>query len=300
MPQGSRLAHTASCLLQTRSVEDENAHFFFVKLSRMTESMNIADADFHIESPLALPENEVQVWQVDLEAIRGDEPRWQKLLSSDEATRAARYHFLADRQRFVAARALLRTILGGYLATDPQRLTFAYSEKEKPSLGRAHADSGITFNVSHSGGSALLAFSQRREIGVDVEQVRRDFDVEAIARRFFSVHEQGQLAALPNEEKFESFFRCWTRKEAFIKATGEGLSLPLHQFDVSVAPGNSDALLSTRSDHSEAALWSLREIPVAPGYVAALCARGRDWRLKDWTSVAGRSRNRSVPRLFPS
>ena len=129
MPQGSRLAPTASCLLQTRSVEDENAHFFFVKLSRMTESMNIADADFHIESPLALPENEVQVWQVDLEAIRGDEPRWQKLLSSDEATRAARYHFLADRQRFVAARALLRTILGGYLATDPQRLTFAYSEK---------------------------------------------------------------------------------------------------------------------------------------------------------------------------
>ncbi|MHB8216824.1 MAG: 4'-phosphopantetheinyl transferase family protein [Candidatus Sulfotelmatobacter sp.] len=246
----------------------------------MSESMTIADADFHLESPLALPENEVQVWQVDLEAIRGDEQRWQKLLSSDETTRAARYHFLADRQRFVAARALLRTILAGYLVADPQRLTFAYSEKEKPSLGRAQAGSGITFNVSHSGGIALLAFSRRREVGVDVEQVRRDFDVEAIASRFFSAHEQEQLAALPNEEKFESFFRCWTRKEAFIKATGAGLSLPLQQFDVSVAPGNSDALLSTRPDNSEAALWSLREIPAAPGYVSALCARGRDWHLK--------------------
>jgi 4'-phosphopantetheinyl transferase len=246
----------------------------------MSESMNIADADFHIESPLALPENEVQVWQADLEAIRGDEQRWQRLLSSDEATRAARYHFLADRQRFVAARALLRTILGGYLVTDPQRLTFAYSDKEKPSLGRVYAGSGISFNVSHSGGIALLAFSRRREVGVDVEQVRRDFDVEAIASRFFSAHEQEQLAAAPNEEKFESFFRCWTRKEAFIKATGAGLSLPLQQFDVSVAAGSSDALLSTRPDNSEAALWSLREIPAAPGYVAALCALGRDWHLK--------------------
>jgi 4'-phosphopantetheinyl transferase len=118
-----------------------------------------------------------------------------------------------------------------------------------------------------------------------VEQVREDFDVEAIARRFFSAREQEQLAALPNEEKFEAFFRCWTRKEAYIKATGDGLSLPLHQFDVSVAPENSDALLSTRPDNSETALWSLREIPAGPSYVAALCVRGREWRLKSWLTT---------------
>jgi len=175
-------------------------------------------------------------------------------------------------------------ILAGYLATDPQGLSFAYSQKEKPSLGREHANRGISFNLSHSGGIALFAFARNRDVGVDVEKVRSDFDVDAIANRFFSAHEREQLSSLPEEEKFESFFRCWTRKEAYIKATGDGLSLPLHQFDVSVVPENGDALLSTRPDQGEAALWSLREIPAGPGYVAALCVRGRGWRLKDWTS----------------
>jgi len=248
--------------------------------------MNIADASFQIEAPLGLPQNEVQLWRVDLDAIRADESRWQKELSPDELIRASRFHFPADRQRFAASRALLRTILGGYLATEPKRLDFSYSNKEKPSLGPAHADTDVTFNVSHSGGIALLAFARRREIGVDVEQVRSNFDVEAIARRFFSAHEQEQLAALANEEKFEAFFRCWTRKEAYIKAVGEGLSLPLHQFDVSLAPGNKDALLATRPTGSQAALWSLREVPAGAGYVAALCARGRGWHLKDWSAPA--------------
>jgi 4'-phosphopantetheinyl transferase len=180
----------------------------------------------------------------------------------------------------------LRIILAGYLATDASSLSFSYSKNEKPALGPAHAGSDLTFNVSHSGGIALFAFTRQREIGVDVEQVRGDFDVEAIARRFFSAHEQKQLADLQNEKKFEAFFRCWTRKEAYIKATGEGLSLPLHQFDVSILPDASEALLSTRPDNSVAALWSLREIPAGPGYVAALCVSGHAWRLKDWSGSA--------------
>ena len=251
----------------------------------MSQSMNITDSGFRIEAPLTLREDEVQLWKVDLDAIRADESRWQEVLSSDELTRASRFHFPADRQCFVATRALLRTILAGYLSTDPKRLSFSYSKKEKPSLVLQRAGVDVTFNVSHSRGIALLAFVQRREIGIDVEQVREDFDVEAIARRFFSAREQEQLAALPNDEKFEAFFRCWTRKEAYIKATGDGLSLPLHQFDVSVAPENSDALLSTRPDNSEAALWSLREVPAGHGYVAALCVRGREWRLKNWSAA---------------
>jgi 4'-phosphopantetheinyl transferase len=249
----------------------------------MSQTMNIIDSRFKIEAPLALSEDEVQLWRVDLEAVGADESRWQQVLSPDELTRASRFHFTRDRQRFVAPRALLRTILAGYLATNPDSLSFAYSKKDKPSLGPAYAGSDVTFNLSHSGEVALLAFTRRRDIGVDVEQVRRDFDVEAIARRFFSEHEQKQLAALPNPERFEAFFRCWTRKEAYIKATGEGLSLPLHQFDVSLAAEDHDALLSTRPDSSEAALWSLREVPAGPGYVAALCVRGRDWHLKDWS-----------------
>jgi 4'-phosphopantetheinyl transferase len=247
--------------------------------------MNIADADFAIKAPIELRDDEVHLFRVDLEAIRAEESRWQKFLSPDESTRATRFRFPADRQRFAASRALLRIILAGYLATDPERLLFSYSKKDKPSLGPDHAGSCITFNISHSAGIALFAFTRRREIGVDVEQVRRDFDVEAIARRFFSAQEREQLENLPNHERFEAFFRCWTRKEAYIKATGDGLSLPLHQFDVSIARGDTDALLSTRPDNSEAALWSLREIPAGPGYMAALCVRGRSWHLKDWSGT---------------
>src|ERR1700723_304187 len=141
----------------------------------MSPIKNITGSGFQIESPLSLPEDEVQLWRIDLEALGGDESRWQRLLSPDESARAARYHFARDRQRFVAARALLRTILASYLATDPGSVHFSYSKKEKPSLGPAHAGSNVRFNVTHSGGIALLAFTRRREIGVDVEQVRHDF-----------------------------------------------------------------------------------------------------------------------------
>lgn len=248
----------------------------------MSQSMNITDSGFQIEAPLALPADEVQLWRADLEAIRADESRWQRVLSPDELTRASRFHSAGDRQRFVAARALLRIILAGYLTTNPKNLSFTYSQKEKPSLGPAHAGSDVMFNVSHSGGVALLAFARGREIGVDVEQVRRDFDLEAIARRFFSGSEQRELAALPAEETAEAFFRCWTRKEAYIKATGDGLSLPLSQFDVSLGAGGKNALLATRPDSSEAGRWRLQEVIGGPGYIAAVCVRGQDWKLNDW------------------
>jgi len=252
----------------------------------MSQSLNITDSGFHLESFIALPEDEVQLWRVDLEIIGNNESRWKRLLSSDELKRASRFHFQRDRQRFIASRAVLRMILASYLATDPSGLTFSYSKKEKPSLALRHAASGITFNVSHSGGVALLAFTHDREIGVDVELVRRDFDVEAIARRFFSAHEQEQLAAVPPQDRVDAFFSCWTRKEAYIKATGDGLSLPLTQFDVSIAAGESSALLTTRPDPSEAKRWCIQQVPGGPGYVAALCVRGRDWKLNSWSEPA--------------
>lgn len=242
--------------------------------------MTIIDADFQITAPLALPEDEVQLWRVDLEAVRPNESRWQKLLSEDESARAARFHFSRDRQSFVASRAILRIILAGYLASDPAELTFSYSAKEKPSLAAAHTGGGVQFNVSHSGKIAMLAFTRHREIGVDVEQVRRDFELDSIAARFFSAHEQVQLAALPFEDRISAFFRCWTRKEAYIKATGDGLSLPLTQFDVSLGMEDANALLATRPDGWEAGRWLLREVPTNPGYIAAICVRGLNWKLK--------------------
>jgi len=247
---------------------------------------NIADPRFGVTHPLPLGDDEVQLWRVDLGAVGAGEDRWRALLSEDEQKRAARFHFSRDRQRFVAARALLRMILGAYLACDGKELTFSYSEKEKPGLSGSYAGRGIEFNVSHSGVVALLGFARGREIGVDVEQIRTDFEAEAIANRFFSPQEREQLSAFPPAEKHAAFFRCWTRKEAYIKATGAGLSLPLSQFDVSIAEGDTDALHATRPDAAEAERWSLREVPAGPGYVAALCVSGRGWRMRAWCDEA--------------
>ena len=242
--------------------------------------MEISDAAFRLEARIALPEDEVHLWRVDLAAVAKGEQRWAQILSADERERAARFHFSQDRQFFTATRALLRTILASYVESDAKELVFRYSEKEKPSLSPSQSGNQVDFNVSHSGTIALLAFARERALGVDVEQLREDFDHEAIARRFFSEQEQRQLAALAPPERYHGFFRCWTRKEAYIKAQGSGLSLPLHQFDVSLRPGDLNALLTTRPDSTEAEHWSLQEVPAADGYVAALCVRGHGWCLK--------------------
>lgn len=244
----------------------------------MPHSMNITDPDFQSDRQLVLGEDEVHLWRIHLAGVAGREERWQRILSPDERTRAARFHLPRDRQYFTATRAWLRTILAGYLGSDPAELFFCYSEKEKPSLA-PESFGQVEFNVSHSGDMALLAFARGRTVGVDVEKVREDFDHEAIARRFFSEEEQRQLAALPAAERHEGFFRCWTRKESFIKALGSGLSLPLDQFDVSLTPNERNALLATRPDATEAARWLMQDLPVDAEYVAALCVRGQGWRL---------------------
>jgi len=242
--------------------------------------MHITDPDFQLGAQLTLAEDEVHLWRIDLSALSPAEERWQKILSPDERARAARFHFDRDRRHYTATRALLRTLLASYVASEPAELIFRYSDREKPSLGPPHSQPAVEFNVSHSGTAALLAFARGRALGVDIEMIREGFDPVALAQRFFSTHEQSQLAALDPSDKFPGFFRCWTRKEAYIKAVGTGLSLPLDQFDVSVRPKDENALRATRPDASEASLWSLRDVPAGDGYVGALCVRGQGWRLK--------------------
>lgn len=242
--------------------------------------MQISDSGFEPESGLALGENEVHLWRVELEAIAHAQSRWRALLCSDEIVRADQFHFARDRQNFTATRALLRILLGRYAEADPKTLKFVYGEREKPALDSAQNVNQMQFNVSHSGSKALMAFARERELGIDVEQVRDNFDHEALARRFFSTAEQQALAALPATERGAAFFRCWTRKEAYLKAHGFGLSLALDSFDVSLAPGERDALLTTRPDAEEAKRWSLREVDGGPGYQAALCVRGHGWILQ--------------------
>jgi len=205
-----------------------------------------------------------------------------RTLTLDERARARRFRFPRDRDRFIVARGVLRAILGRYLGVDPGRLRFRYSPYGKPALAGPFEDEGIRFNLAHSQGIALYAVSRGREVGIDVEYVRADLADERIAERFFSPREVATLRAVPAEQRREAFFHCWTRKEAYVKARGEGLSLPLDQFDVSLAPGEPAALLSTPGDPPEVTRWSLQALNPGPGYVAALAVEGNGWRLRCW------------------
>jgi 4'-phosphopantetheinyl transferase len=204
-----------------------------------------------------------------------------RLLTPDENDRANRFHFKKDRDLFVRARGLLRTILGRYLHVEPERLRFDYSKFGKPALVDTDG-MPLRFNVAHSGDQILFAFALAREIGVDVERVRDDLATDEIATRFFSPHEVTTLRALPADLRVESFFRCWTLKEAYIKARGEGLSLPLDRFTVSVDPREPAALVAVEDVPEEVSRWSLWDLNPCAGYAGALAVEGRNLRLKLW------------------
>lgn len=230
---------------------------------------------------MACPTNEVHVWRASLVSRPDRHLLWQ-VLSEEERSRAGRFVFDRDREHFVVARGLLRRLLGRYLDRDPASIEFRYSAFGKPELSGALAAEGFRFNLSHSGGLALYALAREREIGVDIEQFRDNLDEMEIAERFFSRAEVAALRALPPSAENKGFFTCWTRKEAYIKAKGEGLSTPLDRFDVSLAPGQPARLLMTREAPEERERWSLREIDPGPGYTAAIAVEGHDWKLRLW------------------
>jgi 4'-phosphopantetheinyl transferase len=231
---------------------------------------------------LTLSSAEVHVWRTVLDLAVSCVERLQRTLSVDELQRAARFHFPRDRRRFIVARGVLRDILSRYLGVPASALEFRYSAFGKPDLADVAAAQGLRFNVSHAYEMALVAVTRGREIGVDIEYLRREIACEKIAEHFFSARERASLRALPAQAKHEAFFNCWTRKEAYIKAHGEGLSLPLDQFDVSLAPGEPVALLATRGDPQEASRWSLQALTPGPGYVAALAVQGQGRHITCW------------------
>jgi len=229
---------------------------------------------------LSLPRDEVHVWRALL-----DRPQQLADLSAtlapDEQARAARYHFRVDREHFTVARGLLRVLLSRYLGVGPANLSFRFNAFGKPSLADEHG-ADVHFNVSHSRGLALLAFARGRELGVDLEAVQPEFAGLQIAERFFSPTEVAALRALPECQHTDAFFNCWTRKEAYIKAIGQGLSAGLDQFDVSLAPGQPAALLRTMIATDEPGRWTMIELEPEANYKAALLVEGRDWRLRCW------------------
>ena len=206
---------------------------------------------------LSLSSGEVHVWRARLEQPQELQDEFLRTLDLDERERAHRFHFEKHRRRFILGRGFLRLLLGRYLKIAPEEVRFGYGPYGKPSLADEHKASGLRFNASHSHELAVYAFVQEREIGVDVEYVKDDFQSEEIAQRFFSAQEVQMLTALPKHERHAAFFRCWTRKEAYIKAIGSGLSHPLDQFDVTLTADEPAALLRDAQDTEAIARWSM-------------------------------------------
>jgi len=233
--------------------------------------------------PIALADHEAHVWRASLDPPASRLQTLKHTLAPEERSRASQFRFAIHSTRFIAARGILREILGRYLGREPRSVRFAYNGYGKPFLVEEAGDDPIFFNVTHSEDLALYAFTRLGDIGIDVEQITAEAkDYENLARRFFSAAELQQLHAVPPEHHQTAFFNGWTRKEAYIKARGLGLSLDLRLFDVVLTPGMSAALLATRETRQEPSRWSLHALAPGPGFIAALAVKAHPSAIHCW------------------
>jgi 4'-phosphopantetheinyl transferase len=226
--------------------------------------------------------NDIHIWQAALDLPIADIQMFKETLSVDEMKRAKRFHFDRDRNRFIVRRGILRAILGRYLNVDPSKVQFCYGKNGKPMLYETVENETVCFNLSHSEGLALYAFNQDHELGVDIEHVRDILGMEQIARRFFSVKENAIFCSLPTGMRKEAFYNCWTRKEAFIKAIGKGLTFALNTFDVTFAPGEPAKLLDIVDNLEEAAHWSIHTLALTNGFIGAIAVKKHSCSLSYW------------------
>ena len=217
----------------------------------------------------------VHVWRLPLLPAPESFNRLYSFLSDDELARADRLVREEDGRKFIAARGALRLLLSRYLDEAPEQLVFQRMEFGKPRLANGVAEKSVTFNVSHSGDLGLIAIASSNELGIDIEAHRERLEADKIARRYFSPGEVDTLFALPQEQWHDAFYDCWTRKEAYIKARGEGLSLGLNTFDVSLGPDEPPALLRAKDGPEELSRWSFFHIRPGTGYTGALAVEGQ-------------------------
>jgi 4'-phosphopantetheinyl transferase len=214
--------------------------------------------------------NQVHVWSVSLDLSLIQSENLAGILSTDELARAGRFHFERDQKRFIVARGILRKILGRYLEKDPHELRFEYTTHGKPVLAKNTGYDTLRFNLSHSGEFALYAITRGRNIGIDIERVRYDLDVMQIAKSYFSQGEFSSLGTVHKNKRPEAFFQYWTRKEAFVKGMGEGISFPMEQCDVSLLSGRSLSPIRLPRDYRESDCWYGQDLFPSRGYAAAI------------------------------
>jgi 4'-phosphopantetheinyl transferase len=230
--------------------------------------------------PEFLGQAEMHLWVVPLTVSAEKSSYFKSILSLDEQERAGGFRKIGDAQRYIAARGSLRSLLGAYLTIEPDRLQFAYDAFGKPRLAGEKPLTSMKFSVSHSEDLALLGFARGHKNGVDVEHIRPDIDVEDLAARYFSPSEFQKLRALPADQKREAFYCGWTRKEAYLKGRGEGLSFPLNRVEVSLTPGEPAMILKASGDRGVSRRWIVQHLSPAPGYIGAAAVEGRDIAFK--------------------
>ncbi|MBO1063605.1 MULTISPECIES: 4'-phosphopantetheinyl transferase HetI [Nostocales] len=218
--------------------------------------------------------NDVHIWRINLNSDELQLQFFRETLSSDEIARAERFYFPEHRQRFMAGRGTLRAILGQYLDIAPKQVEFEYQPRGKPLLAAKFADKGLLFNLSHSQDLALLGISYQHQIGVDLEYIRTMSDLEGLAKRFFSAREYEYLRLLSLAQQQQIFFRYWTCKEAYLKATGDGL-VQLEEIEIDLTPNQPSKLLVSGD-------WSLRELIPADNFAAAVVVAGSNINLHCW------------------
>jgi 4'-phosphopantetheinyl transferase len=217
-----------------------------------------------------LPGRTIHVWAVRTDGPSAVAERFEPLLGADEKSHAARFRFDHLRCSFIIARGVLRTLLANYLNISPINIQFKYGARKKPALP---PPASIDFNMSHSGGLAVFAFTVGCEVGVDVERIRPLQDAQDIADRFFCSEEAAELMSLSADQREHGFYLCWTRKEAYIKAIGDGLYAPLDGFRVTLQPSQPARFMHIAHDTNAAKAWTLHDLQLAPSYAAALAYR---------------------------
>lgn len=221
-----------------------------------------------------ISDNEIHIYQTYLDKPPSEIDNFRKILSQDELQKADRYKFDSDRNNYITCRAILRNILSQYSDFSPDEIIFSYTDKGKPYLN----GNEIKFNLAHTNSYAAYAIIKEKEVGIDLEYVRRIPDALKIASRYFSSAEINELKEISETELDRAFLNCWTRKEAFIKATGDGLSYPLADFSISL---NSDLpeILYIKGKLSEIKEWSLYNVKVESDYVSSLAVMSKGMKL---------------------
>lgn len=232
------------------------------------------------EQPDSLGDNEVHLWVSSFPARPEKLSYFKTTLSMDEKERARRFRRIADRERFVVARGTLRCLLGYYEGRAPDRLQFTYDSFGKPNLSNQSSETVLNFSVSHSEDQALFGFVRGRRIGVDLEYVRPDINVVGLARSYFSPDEFRRFSRLRASEQCEAFYRAWTRKEAYLKALGEGLSFGIDRVEVTFFPHEPAMLRKVSGMPSGSENWTLKDLPLAPSYLGAASVEGRSVTFK--------------------